>query len=273
MNEPAVRLKPGDAQLLWAVCHTCRRKHPIVVSGPRTGIHDNELSDWLVKHPLGKHLVEFRQEDPFALPGVLRKSWQTIKDWFRQLRSKRLDRRLDASLPWLLYDPNTNDKIAYGSSGALTWTLASLATSSTLVAGRESTAINNTTNLYYDYLFGGYSTVGTTPTANTFIELWLGVAQDDTPTYPSLVTTGLTGSDAAVTAVSATVKQQVLTPVTTLQCPATTSNVQYNMAPFFLFGGSAPKYWNGVLFHNTGVNLNATGGNHVWSQTGSYGTS
>jgi hypothetical protein len=263
-------LKPGE-QLLWAVCHDCRKKHPLKL---RPGVQDNELQDWWVKH-LG-HRIEFRQEDPFSHYSPLGLGERVIgyvRDWFRGLRSKGISRRFDASLPFLSYEPNTNDKIAYGSSAALTWTLASLASSATLVAGRESTKIDNTTNLYYDYLFGGFSTVGTTPTANTLIEIWAGVAQDDTPTWPSLVTTGLTGADAAVTAVSAGVKANTLTPITAIAVPAATSNVQYNMAPIFLFNGCSPKYWNAVLFHSTAVNLNSTAGNHVWSQTGQYGTS
>ena len=41
-----------------------------------------------------------------------------------------------------------DQKIAYGSSAALTITLASLASDTNLLAGRESTAIDNTCLLY-----------------------------------------------------------------------------------------------------------------------------
>lgn len=43
-------------------------------------------------------------------------------------------------------------KLAYGSSSNLTITLASLATDSSLLTGRESTEVDNTTNKYIDYL-------------------------------------------------------------------------------------------------------------------------
>ena len=43
---------------------------------------------------------------------------------------------------------------------ALTITLASLATSSTLVAGRESTAVDNSSNVDEDHLVSGQITVG-----------------------------------------------------------------------------------------------------------------
>lgn len=281
MNEPSLRLPPGAKQLLWAVCHTCRKRHPIWTT---PGVRDDQVSDWLQKHPLHEgHRVEFRQEDPLSLyaaradafgPGDwLARTWETLKGWWRVLAGKDASRRFDASLPFLNYGPNTDDKIAYGSSAALTITLASLATSSTLLAGRESTAVVNTTNLYYDYQFGGFITVGTTPVATGFIEIWSYAAQDDTPTYPSLVTSGITGSDAGATAVTAGVKQNALTPVASLAVDATTSNRQYNCAPLYLFNGCAPKRWGAWVAHSTNVNLNSAGGNHVLSYTGQYGTS
>lgn len=272
--EPALRLPERTQQLLWAVCHDCKKKHPILLT---SGIQDNQLTDWWVKHE--GHRIEYRQEDPFSLKAaapLLRSPWQVVKGWFRRLLTKRADRRFEASLPFLSYDPNTNDLTAYGSSAALTWTLNSLATSSTLVAGRESTAVSNTSNLYYDYLFGGYFAVGTTPTINTTAEIWGYASQDDTPTYPSLVTTGITGTDAAATAATAGIKANALQPIASLAVDATTSNRQYNLAPLYMsavFGGNVPKKWGCFFTHNTAVNTNSTAGNHVWSQTGQYGTS
>lgn len=269
-----IELPQGTEQLLWAICHDCRKKHPIRLS---PGRKSDEMSDWWVKHE--GHRVEFRQEDPLSLVdarSVLTNPWHTIRDWFRRLATKRVDRRAEASLPWLAYDPNTDDKTAYGSSAALTITLASLATSSTLVAGRESTAVSNTTNLYYDYLLGGYATVGTTPTANTQIEVWGYASEDDTPNYPSLVTTGLTGSDAAITAASRYFVTNAMNAISLMYVDTNTSDRKYSMAPLYIapiFGGWVPKKWGIAVFHNTGVNFNATGGNHVFSHTGQYGTS
>jgi len=53
-----------------------------------------------------------------------------------------------------------NIKEAYAASAPLTLALESLAASSTIVAGRESTAVSNTTNLYLDYLVAGKITTG-----------------------------------------------------------------------------------------------------------------
>lgn len=270
-------------QLLLAVCHDCKKRHPIEL---HPGVRDNQLTDWWVKHE--GHRIEYRQEDPLSLwsprakdqvgsrPGM----WDRVRDFvvgtFRGLAHKGRDRRFAASLAFLSFDPNANDLTAYGSSAALTITLASLVTSSTLVAGRESTAVSNTSNLYYDYLFGGFSTVGTTPTVNTTIEIWGYASQDDTPTYPSLVTSGITGSDAAATAATTGIKANALSPIASLLVDATTSNRQYNLGPLYIsgvYGGNVPKKWGMWLTHSTAVNFNSTGGNHVWSATGQYGTS
>ena len=60
-------------------------------------------------------------------------------------------------------------KIGYNADAALTFTLASLASSASLVAGRESTAVDNGTTLAVDYLVSGKITTGTSPTANKTI--------------------------------------------------------------------------------------------------------
>ena len=59
--------------------------------------------------------------------------------------------------------------VSYSSNTAITMDLANLASSSTFLAGRESTQIDNTTNKYMDALVSGQISVGTTPTANTQI--------------------------------------------------------------------------------------------------------
>jgi hypothetical protein len=74
--------------------------------------------------------------------------------------------------------------------------LANLATSSTWIAGRESSQVDNTTNKYVDAIVSGQISVGTTPTANTNITVFVWGA--DT----SLATTALDvldGTDSAET--------------------------------------------------------------------------
>jgi len=78
----------------------------------------------------------------------------------------------------------------------ITCSVASLASSATFVAGRGSTQIDNTSNLYVDALVQGVVTVGTTPTINTSINVFVYGSNT------SLATTNIdtiTGTDGAVT--------------------------------------------------------------------------
>jgi len=150
------------------------------------------------------------------------------------------------------------------STTALTITLASLASDANLLAGRASTAVDNTTNLDLDHLVSGQITVGTSPTINTVIEVWAYAYQtiaSGTPAYPD----SITGSDANKTMTNIGEKYAVLRPVVNIQVPATTSNVAYSFSPVSIASlfGAMPQFWGIFVVHNTGVALNATGGNHI----------
>jgi hypothetical protein len=158
--------------------------------------------------------------------------------------------------------------ISYSSNTTITCSVASTASSSTFVAGRESNQIDNTSTLYMDALVQGKVTVGTTPTANTQIAIYVWGA--DT----SLATTAidvLDGTDSAETLTNTGILFSALKLGATIIVPIATSDVGYAFAPFSvaaLFGGVMPKYWGLYVAHNTGVNLNATGGNHAFSFNG-----
>jgi hypothetical protein len=157
-------------------------------------------------------------------------------------------------------------KLKYASPAAITITLASLATSATKVAGRESTAIDNGTNLYVDALVSGKITTGTSPTADKTIEIWAYAAHDETPTYPDV----FDGTDSDETVTSTYVKAGALRLLATLVV-ANTSDVTYWLAPTSVaqaFGGILPRRWGLFVTHDTGVNLNATGSNHELKYTG-----
>ena len=148
------------------------------------------------------------------------------------------------------------------SSVALTITLASLASDGSLLAGRASTAVDNTTNVDLDHLFSGIITTGTTPTVNTTIEVWAYASYKTvtgTPTYPD----SITGTDAAKTMTSSSVKYSALARIATINVTAT-SNVAYPIAPVSIASlfGSMPKFWGVFVVQSTAVALNATGGNH-----------
>ncbi len=148
----------------------------------------------------------------------------------------------------------TTVSISYGSATALTMTLASLATDANLVAGRESTAIDNTSDLFVDALVFGSTMTGTTPTAARQIEVWLYGSLDGTNYSGSA-----TGSDANLTP-----GEKTLLKLLTIIPTVNTSNKAYIWGPYSVsqaFGLMVP-YYGVYQVHNTGANLNATGGNH-----------
>jgi hypothetical protein len=161
-------------------------------------------------------------------------------------------------------------KIAYAASAAFTFTLASIATSSTRVAGSESTAIDNTSNKYLDYLVAGKVTTGTSPTDAKQIDLWVYASFEDTPTYPDV----LDGTNSTETLTSEGVRNGALVLAASISTN-NTSDRTYWFAPFSvaaLFGGRMPKFFGLFLSHDTGVNLNSTGGNHAFWYTPVYET-
>lgn len=144
--------------------------------------------------------------------------------------------------------------INYSSNTAITMDLANLGTSSTFLAGRESSQIDNTTNKFVDAFVSGFVSVGTTPTANTVIGIYVYGA--DT----SLATTALDvldGTDSAETLTNAGILA-ALKLGASVAVPAATSDLQYIVLPFSvasLFGGVMPKFWGLFVSHNTAVNL------------------
>ena len=158
--------------------------------------------------------------------------------------------------------------INYSSNTTITCSVASTASSSTFVAGRESNEIDNTTNKYVDAIVQGKITVGTTPTANTTIAIYVWGADTSLATTPIDV---LDGADSAETLTNTGILYSALKLGTVISVTAATSDVGYNFAPFSVankFGGVMPKYWGLFVTHNTGVNLNATAGNHSFSYNG-----
>ena len=63
--------------------------------------------------------------------------------------------------------------VKYGTRTAITISPASTATSSTFIAGRESSEVDNSSALNVDVLVQGKIRVGTTPTANTQIRVYV----------------------------------------------------------------------------------------------------
>ncbi len=226
---------------ITALCHDCNHYHPIDFD-PQAG-PGAAFSDWMQKHPL--HDIDF------LWPGRRRSA--------DVANSHRLMEMI----------PNADVKLSYAASAAYTISLASLATSSTLLAGRESTGILNTTNLYFDYIVGGKVQTGTTPTVNKTIQVIAIGSVDGTPTYPDV----FDGTDSAETITNADIKNSIARYVASMNVAAT-SNVDYWFGPVSLAAlfGTVPRAHVLFVTHDTAVNLNATGGNHVLSHNGVFAT-
>jgi len=148
--------------------------------------------------------------------------------------------------------------INYSSNNTITMDLANLASSSTWVAGRESNEIDNTSNKYVDCLVEGSISVGTTPTINTVINVFVWGADVAPSTTPIDV---IDGVDSAETITNTGVLYSMFRLGAAINVLANTSNVAYPIAPFSiaqLFGGVVPKYWGLFVAHNTAVNLQNT---------------
>ena len=156
--------------------------------------------------------------------------------------------------------PTGDVKTTFVATATITMSLASIATSATFVAGAESASQANS-SLYTDARLTGKITVGTTPTINTQIRLYVFAAMDDTPTWPDV----MDGTDSVETLTSVGVGEGFLKLAAIINVDAVTSNVAYNFTsvPFSELFGNVPKNWGVFLAHNTGVNLHATGGNHL----------
>ncbi len=142
----------------------------------------------------------------------------------------------------------------YSSNTAITMDLANLGSSSTFVAGRESNEIDNTSNKYMDAIVKGSISVGTTPTANTAIIVYIWGAN------VSLATTAidvLDGVDSAETLTNTGILA-AFKPLAVINVLATTSDIAYPIQPKSVaarLGMIMPKFWGLYVAHNTGVNL------------------
>jgi len=221
-----------------AVCLTCGHQH-LLPKGE--GLGTQAWLDWLHKHD---------GHENFIVP-------------------TRLLSRLGERQAQLVH--NADRKIAYAASAAYTITLTGLATSSTLVAGREGSSLSNASNKYLDELVAGQIMVGTTPTASTNIEVDIVAALDDTPTWPDV----FDGTDSAETVSNVGIKAAICVPVALIAVPANTSDLGYPFGPRGIrqfFGDALPVAHVPFVTHSTAVNLNATAANHFIKHTPVYET-
>lgn len=151
-------------------------------------------------------------------------------------------------------------KIAYASSTGITITLASLASGAT--TARESTAIDNTSNLYIDAIvYLALALQSGTPANDKAIYVYLYGSEDGTN-----YTDNATGSDAALTLRSPTNLRGPFVVSVPDSGGLTYKVIIPSVAAFF--GGVMPRKWGIVVNNFTGVTLSATEGNHIKTYTG-----
>jgi hypothetical protein len=152
-------------------------------------------------------------------------------------------------------------KITYGTSTAITCTLASLASSAT--AGRGSAAVDNTSNLFDDALL--YIAVKTSASAlanDKTCYVYLYGSEDGTNYSGS--SAEAEGTDAAVTID----QPSNLILAGTIKCPASSVTYRGIFSVALTFGGIMPRKWGFVLRNYTGQALDSTEGNHTKTYTG-----
>jgi hypothetical protein len=138
------------------------------------------------------------------------------------------------------------------SNQTITLTIASLGNGS----ARESTVVDNSSNLHLDALVAGKvksNAAGTSTTGS--VTLYAYGTADGGTTYGD----GATGSDAAITL---TVPPN-LRPIGVINVVANATT--YKFGPFSVaaaFGGILPEKWGIVMVNNSGAALDATGGSH-----------
>lgn len=161
-------------------------------------------------------------------------------------------------------------KNTYGTSSDITITLASLASDTNLLIGRQSAVLDNRTARNLDFLVGGKITAGTSPTASRSIEVW-AVGSADGVNFPDVWTDA---GDAAKTATSADIKASSCRLIAAMATDAT-SNRSYHFPATSVaaaFGGTLPPEVVIWVVHSTGVALNATAANHLLRVTPVYRT-
>ena len=159
-----------------------------------------------------------------------------------------------------------NILIKYGTSTTITNAIASLASDTNLLAGYESTVIDNTSDGFDDIILSGKVTTGTSPTAARQIEVWAVAWASNA--WPD-VFDGTTGAE---TITSADIKTALCKCVAIMPTNNTSDRAYHftGVSARQAFGGVLPSKFVLFTVHNTGVNLNATAGNHEFRYQGIY---
>ncbi len=137
-------------------------------------------------------------------------------------------------------------KLKYpAASTAMTVTnLHSLASSTDWTTGWSSASVNNTSNVYLDYLVAGTFTTNATNRQNGSINVFAIAALNDTPTWPA-TNSGTMGTEGAMGFVDTEERDSMTRLIASLTVDTSASAI-YAFPPTsiaLLFGGIIPPYW------------------------------
>jgi hypothetical protein len=162
------------------ICRKCKHYHPVEGITPET--FGQAAFDWEYRHRA------CRLEFPDAVEFISES----------RMFPKGFDDRAyaDAGVgpQWLDWKSNAIVTIVYAADAAFTMDLSALGSSSTWLAGRESTIVSNSIN-YLDCRISGKYIAGTTSTVDTEARLYYVAPTEDTPTWPDV----FDGTDSAET--------------------------------------------------------------------------
>ena len=147
-------------------------------------------------------------------------------------------------------------KISYAASSSLTVTaLHSVASSGSWVAGWESGAIDNSSNLYLDYIINAKIVVGAGPSAGE-IRLYL-VAELEDSSWPDV----FDGTESTETITDTLVRDAVCRLAAVTATDTTASQSYFLICPSVaaVFNGTVPRKFVVFITQSTGQNLAAAG--------------
>lgn len=159
-------------------------------------------------------------------------------------------------------------KSVYASSAALTQTnLDGLASSSTHVAGWESDAIDNTSNLYLDYRIAAKIQVESSGLSAGEIRIWLVGPLDDS-SWPDV----FDGTESAETVTDTEIRDAICRLGAMTITDTNASRTYYLEVPSVraVFNGHLPKKFVIFITQSTGTTLETTGDPNQVYVTGIY---
>ena len=137
-------------------------------------------------------------------------------------------------------------KTKYGTSVSITMTgIEDVDASSTWIGGWTSNSVNNTSTLAVDYLVSGQFTTESTSRKAGYIFVYAYAAFNDTPTWPTIFSSGTAGAVGAASFTDVEERDSSLRLLAALTVDDTASAV-YAFPPTSIaqvFGGVVPPYW------------------------------